>query len=562
MYARRVGVPAYDPAIGDTATRGRGEGPRVATRLAAALAGTVVALAAWLAPAPPAAAQDAATVGLQVFPSAVELGVGASADGVVVVTNPCPAITALDLFAVAADGAVEVELGDAPAALARGASTDVGFTVTRVGAGTGAATSVTIGARWQFGAGGCGDTPGARPGSAVATVTVTYAAEAALLELSWAPAAVTVDENDRGEVTLVVANTRPVPVTVDALEVTAPEFVDAEVRVPGRDARQVDAGATVDVVAGEPLELGPRRRQAVTVELSAGDRVLPGEATVVVRAVAAEGAGGVPFEALTTLPVTLEVYGESGILEAVGAPIFLLLPGLVFVPLALWATTRLTPAGVRLPSTATEDVTFAKVSLLVVASIAFSLAFAYAYPTLTGWWPGTERDFRRAYGFVDFVYVFVWAFLLVLAVWLVLCLVAAIAGAVRWCVVPTPADHQVALLRKLALRSFGRLPAARQLVRQVADGALVGVHLADRSGRRVLVGPPVLVRLPQGRTASGALAAPSTASVWTLWREVRKLRKEPGVTVTWAAGLGRPALVAAGTVALDANQQRSLVEVE
>jgi hypothetical protein len=312
-----------------------------------------------------------------------------------------------------------------------------------------------------------------------------------------------------GDVAIVVTNLRSDPVTLEHLMVTGTQSVETSVITGSASAVPVAAASTVDVLRGTPVVLEPREIRTFPAQLSIGDQVDPGSRMLLVTAAALPGAGSAVsaattsdrFEAVATRPFTVAVYGASDILKGVGAPGFLVLPGIVLAVVTIFLIAKLSPwrSVIKLGSgpagmlgTATATTIFGVAASLVIAKI---------YPWLTQHLvPGVRHDYLQAYGFVDFYYVLAYAFAISIAFWALSWPAYAVARGMLW--LPFDGDSVEALFRHLGF-SLAQRKNTRCAIRQTTEARPhLGVVLRQHSGQ-VWLSPVIritVLQAPDGLT--------------------------------------------------------------
>jgi hypothetical protein len=213
----------------------------------------------------------------------------------------------------------------------------------------------------------------------------------------------TLQDRQTRQAFVVVRNISDVPVTVT--QITAWPMPDVT--------------TTVEDLHGGVL-LDPQQAHPIALTLTAGDSVQPGKHLLVIRADAEWKRGGRPMTGSLVLNHEFEAsaFGESAILQVMGIPALLFLPGFLFViTLVLlvrwsWKTQLL---GLELD--------FKKPDFLW-AAVTVSLLVVVLYPWLTGpflsWLlrrPMTSRNLIQRYGFDDIVLLWFGAVLTGILCW-------------------------------------------------------------------------------------------------------------------------------------------------
>jgi hypothetical protein len=487
------------------------------------LATVLDALGARQAHAEPRDAAITATI----TPSPLPLGPGESSTAMLVLRNSSEErVEQLAVAALEPPSGVTVDLvngGLATTTLPPGAATSVSMRITRETEGVAAEIPFQIDIRYrQIGVVPPGG--GAPPAPAidqrtVAVGTVLAAEPRELLTATFAGDVDPVSEDRPRRATLVLTNPRAQPVTITRLEISSPRSLRSTVsNVLDLSEAHVEPGQVVDLLAeGGGFELAGRGQAVVPIDLTVDKRLDPGPRLLFVRATVEQH--GEAAEVIATQAVTVEVFGESEILGALGVPMIWLLPGLIILVIAAFLITRLSPWRAVLGSS-NLDVP-AKASLGAVVSVALSLLIVAAYPILTDLYPGEPRNLLVAYGFADFQYIYAWSFVIAVTAWL---LAFGVLPAWRWAFVPAVGDEPPELLRKLAWR---RWPAEVDLL-AIDDGSTPKVAACGPLlGTKRFAFPPLLLRgTPledsRQRELRNALANGN------LFRARRVIRKAPG----------------------------------
>ncbi|WP_147460077.1 hypothetical protein [Actinokineospora cianjurensis] len=415
---------------------------------------------------------------VSVAPAQIALAPGRSAVVLVSLANTTDKRVPVTVTAVAAEDSV-ITSPVAPFELAPGQSRTEAVTVTRRSEGSGQDVGLSFVVDSRAASAVAGTTVKAVPNPPPVTVTAEAGPDR-------------VNENRPGSATLVIGTDREGPVRVTALSVTPPPHTWLEVTCPGgRVARWDENPAT-----GQPCEfdLAPRSKVSLPVRVGTEGAVVPGTRPAVFRVSAQEpGRAETAVSLVVTMPVTLEVFGESDILQALGVPVFLVLPGVIIVLTAGFLVRRCSPWR-RRPAVDEEQAgsVVAAATRTAVLGVLLSLGMAKLYPVLTAWfWPGEPRDYTREHAFLDFYLVFGYSFAVATAIWL-LVLLGDLPRAL-WAAthVPHPGDAPVVLLRKLSLRRSTSFPLV-----EVDD--LTGVLVRRTRGEGYLVAPRVVVTTPAG----------------------------------------------------------------
>ncbi|GLY44500.1 hypothetical protein Amsp01_105230 [Amycolatopsis sp. NBRC 101858] len=456
--------------------------------------------ATWFASAP---ADAADTVTAAATPEQVSLVAGGTAAGALTIVNGGAEQVSVDVRPVPSDTSLKVELASRSVVLAVGASGAVEFSVTRTAEGSGQDTSVTF-------------IVGSPRGTTSAVLAVKAAASPVLVETKIDSAVDRINENRPGSASLVIGNPRDSDVEVTSLDVTAPASTSVSVLCPGGTDVRAEGGHTVakpDCAFG----IGARQQLLLPITFTASDLVTPGPRALSI-VVHVAGPTGTKASVVAATTFTVDVFGESEILQAVGFPVFLVLPGVLFVLTSFTLIRRCSPWRSTTPVGDQTGGVVGTTAVTGILGVAFSFAIALLYPWLTAEiFPRYRRDYWHAYGFLDFYFVFAYSVLLGVAVWLVACLLFFVNHCRRAALIPQPGDTERVLLRKLGLRGFlGR--DARFLRVRAGDDS--GVLLAKRGGR-VLVAPRIVTE-PALTDKSKIEALATSGNTLKLWWALRR----------------------------------------
>ncbi|WP_092785079.1 hypothetical protein [Actinokineospora terrae] len=482
---------------------------------------------AWLLSlgAPVMAAEAPVTV--SIAPAQIALAPGRSAVVLVSLANTTDKRVPVTVKAVAAEDSV-ITSPVAPFELAPGQSRTEAVTVTRRSEGSGQDVGLSFVVDSRAASAVAGTTVKAVPNPPPVTVTAEAGPDR-------------VNENRPGSATLVIGTDREGPVRVTALSVVPPPHTWLEVTCPGGRVARWDENRP----AGQPcaFDLAPRSTMSLPVRLGTEGAVVPGTRPALFHISAQEpGRVETAVSLVVTMPVTLEVFGESDILQALGVPVFLVLPGVIIVLTTGFLVRRCSPWR-RRPAAEAEQAgsVVAAATRTAVLGVLLSLGMAKLYPVLTAWfWPGEPRDYTREHGFLDFYLVFGYSFAVAAAFWVLVAVgdgLRALWSAVR---VPVPGDAPLVLLRKLSLRTtrFTLVDVAG------APGVLVRRSRAGES----LVAPRIVV--------STAADSPLRTRVEDFVSDDKPLRL--CLTLTWALWRKRAELTYRST---DIDQVRRAPEV-
>jgi hypothetical protein len=255
-----------------------------------------------------------------------------------------------------------------------------------------------------------------------------------------------------------------------------PPFLAVEILSAGGRPVTGDGGR---LTIEEMGSLDPGDSTVMHLRLDADRPLQPGGALVVVTVRTTDEADQSVSTAVASQAITFAVLGESGVLQLLGVPALLFVPGLVFV-FVLWALWRYVYPR-RDFSVAPGLGIEGKVAMWIFAVLP-SLAFPFLYPVVTNWL-GPERDYRKAYGLDDILYVWIMAAVAALTVWGGMVLARVVVKALF---VPQEGQPPRSLIAKFAFR-----PLRRGLRREsaVRDNQLVIV--LRRAGGRTLATPPI-----------------------------------------------------------------------
>jgi hypothetical protein len=420
-------------------------------------------------------------------PEQVTLSPGGSVTGLLTLVNGGAVRVRVGVRPVGSDPSVQIVMPRRAVTLAAGESVSLEFTIARVAEGSGqdVVASFVVSAPLS---------------STVAAVMVKAAASPAVVDVKVESNVDRINENRPGSAILVISNPRETAVRVTSLAVTAPTSTTVTARCPGQVVVSAADGATTDGPACT-FTVGGRQQQVLPVTFAAPDLVVPGARSATFQVRAHEvGTAAAVVEMVATVPFTVEVFGESDILKAVGVPVFLVLPGVIIVLTAWFLIGRLTPwpAGGGSAGGGDAGGVVGAASRTAILGLAVSLVVAKVYPALTARLvPGRRRDYLHAYGFLDFYYVFLYSFLIAVAVWIVAWLGYLGRRGMRALFVPRPGDTAPALLRKIGIR--GIFGGGTTFTKAQAAG-LGGVVLRRRSSGAALLAPRIIVtvRKPGG----------------------------------------------------------------
>lgn len=522
---------------------GGGEREMTAARvLVRSVVGAAACLAGALALAGPVAAQEApvsaeaqgAALTVTVHPATAGLASGSETSVVVVMKNG--GRTSATDVAIQWRGSTELTVLPAQSAigdLAPGASAEAAFTAQRPDHHRGETQAIaTVSYR---------DVASGADRVEVATLVVTDGPDAAappsVLTVT-AEAAVTELQQYRST-DLILTVTNGTPLTVTGIEVTVPSFVSVEHR--GAEAL---SGSESPFVVDLDRSLDPGSAVVFVFHLEIEQALQPGKAFVGFVVTASDDRGDT-VSAATSTSIDFAVLGESAFLDAVGAPSLYLVPGLVMGVVVWLAYTRMYPrfaaGGASLPLET-------KVLFWVFAALP-SLALPFLYPALTDL-VGPERDYRRAYGLDDILFIWLLAATIGILLWAI---PVGCAKVFQRLFLPAAADAPMQVLWKLARRG----PFA-SLERPVAVHASRSVRILRHLwSDRLLVTPVIEYQPPHAKVSTSiAKDRPIRCVVRLAWQ-----RRFHEMTVQYAAG-ARPvdaddASVTARTAAQSIVEEKS-----
>ncbi|MFC8044940.1 hypothetical protein [Nocardia sp. NPDC057353] len=452
-------------------------------------------------------------------PGELTLAPDESASGLVEISNPGAVSTRVRLMARPSNDSVRVELPNPELVIEAGRAAVIGFTATRIREGSG--NDVTIAFIVEktpvSGAAGAG------PDITVGKVLVTSSAAPALVELSILAADLTVNENRTATALVKIVNQRNDAIELTSLSITAPNSVTLTVQCPG--------GQTVLAVerqrgTGCSYTMLPREEVLLPVQIDAMRAVVPGPRAAVVEAEVRNPGTPKPHRLAATIPFTVEVFGESDILQVVGVPTLLLAPGLI-VLLTFWFLLRLAGIGAGVQKELATESTIANVGLTAVAGVFLSLVMAKVYPTITQWLPpGERRDYLKSYGFNDIFLVFTYSFAIATLLWVA---AVAVSRVWHWAAVPAERDDPRTLLRKLALRDLAGFRSTFPKVMYDGRGALL---IADSAEDTVLIAPRIRLSASSEllESVENWVVDGRTCRIW------QKIWRSSEARLSWVAG--------------------------
>lgn len=346
----------------------------------AALALLFVLLITVAIPAAPARAQRP-DVELEVAPDSVDLAPDGSAQVLVVARNPAAVELREVHLSWFSDAHIDVEV-DAPVSpvvVPYGALTWV-LRLSSTGEGSAAGrVHLRVDYVWE-GEGAAGPAPGVAVGSLEVESRQPQAAES-VAEIGIQTALTSLNRYRPGLVYLAVSNTAGVPIRVKKVSPQGPGFVVFE-------GPELGEGAT----------LAPGEARTFPYQVRVPGRVRPGKHLLLFDVdLEWEDAGQLwTRREVVTHEVEVGVFGESGILTAVGVPSLLILPGVLML-LTVKLLWRSDGSQGEFP----VKVTSAEAGLIAVT---LSLLTALVYPVVTGW-AGVPRNYLEGYELWDVMWV-------------------------------------------------------------------------------------------------------------------------------------------------------------
>jgi hypothetical protein len=362
--------------------------------------------------------------------------------------------------------------------------------------------------------------------TAPAAVTV-----AALADIDFKGSLEALSHERPGQLFVTITNKHSQPLNVTDVKVSTPPFVTA-------------------TFPTAPFQIPYGGAQVVPVTFQVPDQIVPGKYPIVVVA-ALKTPGGLPGSATKSQDVEIGVLGESDLLAKIGAPSLLFLPGVLFL-LAwqlLWSIGKTAAQRGEYPLVPTSG------GFWVVA-VAIALIAVYAYPWIAQHTLHQSRDYRVAYGFDDYAYLFALAIGAATAcflAWLGLqWLYAQYKALLLRINTPAATDQPVDVLKKL-----GRLDLTVQLPRAHpaagAAGDIVYILDAWREPSLIWIVPPAVLidgaqaddlsrnllqdivagRIPEARRLVPLLQQGLDARWWSFdWDPVAGIERPRKVTAT------------------------------
>lgn len=444
-------------------------------------------------------------------PAELQIAEGQTRETVLSVRNSSDRVMSGLRFTVRTDRGLHADVEGRRTGLAAGAVMTVPVSVRRTVEAPGSAMVFAIVA---YAAGSGAD---AIESSMVATLTVTSPPTAverkAEITIGAAGSREQLIQYQETDLFFTIANPSQSAQDVSPLVVSYPSYLTVKYLKPHGDPVK---GAKGRLEVDNFATLKPGDAEVVRLSVAADQPLQPGKVLVHVTARATDRTDGSVGTAVGSQTIDLQVLGESGVLTLLGVPALLFVPGLVWI-LVLWALWRfvapkrdfsLNPGG-------QDKLVEGKVALWVFALLP-SLAFPFIYPVVTGAL-GQERDYRKAYGLDDILYVWIMAAVAALLVW-------AIAVSGRWAYVrlfiPRERDRPLTLLAKYGRRLWRRsLPHDGML----HNGTQRVFLLSDPGKERVLVTPAIEYQASKLHTKDQQVLGDSEdLRPFRLWRILRK----------------------------------------
>jgi hypothetical protein len=478
-------------------------------RIASMVAATGLVVASALFGLPPARAADSPSATFA--PAELQMAEGRTREAVLSVSNPTDRVVSDLDVRVRSDPGLEFEVTAHSTGLAAGSSTAIPVSVTRTAEAAASATVVVI-VDYTIGTGA-----NAAASSAVATLSVD-APEAATtrsaeVNITAAGATEELIQYQETDLFFTIANPGDSAQVVHPIVISYPSYLTVSYKDPaGDEIEGKDGSLRIDDFA----TLEPGDGQVVHLGVAADQPLQPGNALVHITARARDRTDGSVGTAVSSQTIKLQVLGESGVLTLLGVPALLFVPGLVWI-LVLWTLWRYVypRRAFALNPGSDGSLIEGKVALWVFALLP-SLLFPFLYPALTSLL-GQERDYRKAYGLDDILYVWIMAAVAAVLVWGV-----AVAGRQTYLAlfIPAEGDEPLQLLAK-----YVRRPWRRALPTEGAfHNGTQRVHcLTDRRKEKVLVVPTLAYQTAGlSEAEQQAVATLASSESTKLWRIFRK----------------------------------------
>jgi hypothetical protein len=434
-----------------------------------------VGLILWLCAVQPATAAETSAVSASFQPGTLTIASGAARNTVLLLSDNknTPVFNLHASFT--ADPGITVKSTAAPTGLAAGGSAIVDVTVTRA---VYTSVSASVEAVLTYKTRSSSTTIDA---ASVAVLMVVTPIGSATMT---GPIAVTstlgtaqLVEYQSTDVFFTLTNQSEQPQNLDSAQLYFPQPLTVQLLSAGKAAPDVMNG-TLSISTLGILE--PGDTTIVHLRLTADRPVQPGDALIVLIVRATSRTDGSTSTAVSSQKVSLSVLGESGVLQVLGVPSLLFVPGIVLAVVlwALWTYVYPRRAFTVSPSGGIEG----KVVMWVFALLP-SLALPFIYPTITGWF-GPSRDYRKAYGLDDILYVWGIAAIAAFIVW-------ALGVVSRWVslrfFIAQEHDAERQLLLKFARRLWHRNLMCRSATYDTQEQVII---LGSRVGK-TLVTPAI-----------------------------------------------------------------------
>ena len=526
--------------------------PNIGLSIARLSSATLIVALGLLVSAPATRAGDGG-LGATAYPGSVSLPPGGSASGVLVIANdPGSVATIVKVEVGVSDASVHAKVARAPTTIPKGASLPLSFMLERVSEGSGQDVSVrfVVTYRQTTAAGG---TPSR---TVVAEATVKAVKSPGLLEATFQSKVETIDEVRPGEAALVISNPRETKLRVDSLQVTAPAQVRVTLTCPNNTPLAVAGGKTT-TFSSCPLDVPPRSEAILRATFNPADAVTPGPRVVLITINGSEPDTATTQSVVATTSFTVDVFAEAEILKSVGVPVFLLLPGVLIVVISWFLISKLSPWR-RAASNVPLGNVVSAATIAAIVGLCVSLLIAALYPTLTDLYPGTRRDYREAYGFVDFYYVIGYSFAISIVVWFSVSLVGFVLVPVgRWLFIPLGTDNAQAVLRKLGVRGlvggdtrFPRVTVAWTDTTNTESKPTAFLLHARGKNMTLMPGLSVVPREDAGKDTEEITRHAANGHAFRLWRTVCAAVDDQTVDLSYRENdIARPELAAPDRVA-------------
>jgi len=313
-----------------------------------------------------------------------------------------------------------------------------------------------------------------------------------------------------GTIYVVLRNQRDIAVQVGELQWYGPGFIELRA---GSTNCEADVPPSTETVL---RHLAAYQQMVVPMHICPGEQIVPGKYNLL--ATVSISMGDTELAVLSAnREVQVGIIGESELLNLLGVPSLLLLPG--FLLLITWRILRSlqgVPADTKLDLLKPKEADFWAIA------IALSLGFAFVYPWVTQWLlPEGRRDYLVAYGLRDLVYVYSAAIvlgILIYGAWQLLYLAAAAYKTAQLArSVPSADDGAVAVLEKL-VRAKGMIDLPVAHLKETQPDRQLFVLSPWTTDKAVWLTPPICLKIQdrfanadEGRDALNALQRVTTA---------------------------------------------------